>query len=235
MRNNPNRQPRCPRCRMTWSLCVCDLAPRLSLRTRVAVIMHVSEIVRSSNTGHVVPMVLANSFVCLRGIKDRPTETAGMVPAGSQGLVLYPSSDSQELTADYLRNVRQPVTLVVLDGNWRQAAKMLRHVTGLDGLPRVRLAAGPASRFRLRAQFSPARVCTFEAAARALGTIEGAEVQARLEEFLTIMVERMLWARGKLRRAEVAGGIPAAARAQGYTPEQLKEWLGRIDQAGSLT
>ena len=95
MRNNPNRQPRCPRCRMTWSLCVCDLAPRLSLRTRVAVIMHVSEIVRSSNTGHVVPMVLANSFVCVRGIKDRPTETAGMVPAGSQGLVLYPSSDSQ--------------------------------------------------------------------------------------------------------------------------------------------
>ena len=157
MRNNPNRQPRCPRCRMTWSLCVCDLAPRLSLRTRVAVIMHVSEIMRSSNTGHIVPMVLANSFVCLRGIKDRPTETAGMVPAGSQGLVLYPSSDSQELTADYLRSVRQPVTLVVLDGNWRQAGKMVRHEPGLDGLPRVRLAAGPASRFRLRAQLSPAR------------------------------------------------------------------------------
>lgn len=215
MRNNPNRQPRCPRCRMTWSLCVCDLAPWLSLRTRVAVIMHVKETVRPSNTGHVVPMVLANSFVCLRGIKDRPNETAGMIPPGSQGLVLYPSSDSQELTADYLRNIRQPVTLVVLDGNWRQAGKMVRHESALDGLPRVRLAAGPASRFRLRAQFGRARVCTFEAAARALGTIEGAEVQARLEAFLTIMIERMLWARGRLKRAEVAGGIPVAALAQG--------------------
>lgn len=208
MRNNPHPRPRCPRCLMTQGLCICDLAPRLALRTRVAVIMHVRESIRPSNTGRLVPLALANSFVCLRGLRGRPTDTAGMVPDGSQGLVLYPSADAQELKQDYFSPIMKPLSLVVLDGNWNQAAKMAKREHALDGLPRVKLPAGPVSNFRLRTQSDPARVCTFEAVARALGLIEGPEVQARLEAFFTVMVERMLWARGKLRREDVQGGIP---------------------------
>ncbi|HTY07794.1 MAG TPA: tRNA-uridine aminocarboxypropyltransferase, partial [Candidatus Edwardsbacteria bacterium] len=206
MRNNPHPQPRCPKCLMTQPLCICGVAPHLALRTRVAVIMHVRESVRPSNTGRLVPLALANSFVCLRGLKDQPTDTKGMIPPGTQGLVLYPSLDSRELNQDYLSHMNKPVTLVVLDGNWNQAAKMAKREHALDGLPRVHLAAGPASNFRLRTQSDPARVCTFEAVARALGAIEGAEVQQKLEAFFTVMVERMLWARGKLKAHQVSGG-----------------------------
>lgn len=208
MRNNPHPRPRCPRCLMTRSLCICDIAPRLSLNTRVAVVMHVRESVRPSNTGRLVPLALANSFVCLRGIRDTPTDTSGMIPDGTQGLVLYPSADAQELKQDHLSHINEPVTLVVLDGNWNQAAKMAKREPALAGLPRVKLPAGPVSSFRLRTQSDPARVCTFEAVARALGVIEGPQVQRTLEAFFTVMVERMLWARGKLKIDEVTGGIP---------------------------
>lgn len=200
---------------MTQSLCICDIAPRLDLRTRVAVIMHVRESIRPSNTGRLVPLALANSFVCLRGLRDKPTDTAGMVPDGSQGLVLYPSPDARELKQDYISPIKKPVTLIVLDGNWNQAAKMAKRERALDGLPRVKLPAGPISNFRLRTQSDPARVCTFEAVARALGAIEGAEVQRKLESFFTVMVERMLWARGKLAANEVAGGLPGFGNTTG--------------------
>ncbi len=208
MRNNPHPQPRCPTCLMTQSLCICGVAPHLALRTRVAVIMHVREAVRPSNTGRLIPLALTNSFKCLRGIREKLTQTGGMIPPETQGLVLYPSPESRELNQDYIGRIKKPVTLVVLDGNWNQAAKMAKREHVLDGLPRVHLAAGPVSSFRLRTQSDPARVCTFEAVARALGAIEGNAVQQQLEAFFTIMVERMLWARGKLKADQVTGGLP---------------------------
>ena len=48
----------------------------------------------------------------------------------------------------------------------------------------------------------------FEDMARALGLIEGEEVQARLEEFFNFMVERKLMLRGKIARDTVPGGTP---------------------------
>jgi DTW domain-containing protein YfiP len=209
MRNNPHPQPRCPKCLMTQSLCICAIAPRLSLRTRVAVVMHVRESYRPSNTGRLIPLALANSFVCLRGIRDKLTDTEGMIPEGTQGLVLYPSTDSRVLKQDYISPIIKPITLVVLDGNWNQASKMAKREPALRELPRVHLPPGPLSKFRLRTQSSPERVCTFEAVARALGAIEGIDVQTKLEAFFDVMVERMLWARGKLKTDEVTGGIPA--------------------------
>ena len=208
MRNNPNPKPRCPVCLMAQQLCICDIAPHLSLRTRVAVVMHVHESVRPSNTGRLVPLALANSFVCLRGQKDRRTQTEGMIPPGTQGLVLYPSADSRELNQDYLSPIITPITLVALDGNWNQASKMAKREPALASLPKVHLAAGPLSQFRLRTQSDPARVCTFEAVARALGVIEGEAVRKTLEDFFIVMVERSLYLRGKLKRDEVTGGVP---------------------------
>ncbi len=171
--------------------------------------MHVRELVRASNTGRLVPLALVNSFMCLRGQKDKPTDTAGMIPPGTQGLVLTASDDSQELNQAFLDNIHIPVTLIALDGNWNQAAAMSKREPSLLDLPRVHLSAGPESNFRLRTQTDPARVSTFEAIARALGLIEGQAVQEKLEAFFSIMVERMLWARGKLTKEEVAGGIPS--------------------------
>lgn len=195
---------------MTQSLCICTIAPRLSLKTRVAVVMHVRESCRPSNTGRLVPLALDNSFLCLRGVKDKPTDTAGMIPDDTQGLVLYPSADSHELKQDYFSPIIKPITLVVLDGNWNQASKMAKREPALRDLPRVHLPPGPLSMFRLRTQSAPERVCTFEAVARALGVIEGCCVQRTLERFFTIMVERMLWARGKLAAEEVSDGLPVS-------------------------
>jgi DTW domain-containing protein YfiP len=117
------------------------------------------------------------------------------------------------LDRDFPEKLDGSAALIVLDGSWSQAARMARREPALRSLPRVKLPPGPRSSYRLRTQQDPARVCTFEAVARALGVLEGPEVQQALESFFRVMVERMLWARGKLRASEVAGGLPEGVGA----------------------
>lgn len=210
---NSREKPRCPDCLMARELCICALAPRLALSTRVGLIMHVSERSRTSNTGRLVPLALRNSCVRLRGDRSGPTDASGLVPPGYRGLVLYPSADSLPLDGALAKSIPRPVVLIALDGSWSQAARMARREPALRGLLRVSLPPGPPSSYRLRTQSDPARVCTFEAVARALGVLEGAEARKRLEVFFDMMVGRMLWSRGKLKASEVIGGVPPEAQA----------------------
>jgi len=52
---------------------------------------------------------------------------------------------------------------------------------GIEKVQRVRLPAGLPTAYRLRTSKRPQGLATFEAIARALGVIESAEVQVRLE------------------------------------------------------
>lgn len=193
---------------MPLNLCLCPQAPHLRLRTRVAAIVHFRERHRTSNTGRLIPLALENSCLCLRGQGRQPTDTREMIPPGYQGLVLYPAPESRELSRELASQYKSPLCLILLDGNWNQASRMYKREPALKELPLAKLPLGPPSAFRLRLQSRPERVCTFEAAARALGIVEGVQVQQKLEGFFRMMVDRMLWARGRIKAEEVYGGLP---------------------------
>lgn len=89
---------------------------------------------------------------------------------GYQGRLLFPAEDAQALQA-YAEN-DQPLLLVVPDGTWRKARKMLHLNPLLAALPRVTLAAGAVSRYRLRKAPGPGALSTVEAIVQALQTLE---------------------------------------------------------------
>jgi DTW domain-containing protein YfiP len=163
---------------------------------------------KPTNTGLLATSCLPNSEVRFRG---RPSDTEPFTcPEGSRALVLFPYEGATPL--DNLASSDEPVTLVVPDGNWRQASKMYKRVPGLRGLPCVSLSPGPPSSYRLRAEAHDIGLSTLEAIARALGVLESVEVQRALEVVLLSMVERTLWARGGVPRSGVTTGIPPGAR-----------------------
>jgi DTW domain-containing protein YfiP len=125
-----------------------------------------------------------------------------------QAVVLFPSPGAVCLSTLV---DGPPVTLVVPDGNWRQATRAVRRSPGMAALPRVTLPEGPPSRYRLRSHPDPQRISTFEAVARALGILEpdGPALQAHLEAAFDRFVERSLFTRGQLAPQDVTGGIPA--------------------------
>jgi DTW domain-containing protein YfiP len=89
---------------------------------------------------------------------------------GYQARLLFPADDAQPLQAYTLND--EPMLLVVPDGTWRKARKMLHLNPLLAALPRVTLAQGAVSRYRLRKAPGPGALSTVEAIVQALQTLE---------------------------------------------------------------
>jgi DTW domain-containing protein len=206
MSRRDNRENRCVTCMMHMSLCVCALLPRIETRTRLVLVIHRAELRKPTNTGHLATTSLVNSEVHVRGREGEPSRSIPLRP-DSQPILLFPHEDAVEP----LRHVDGPVTLIVPDGNWRQASKVRARVPGLKQIPCVTLPHGPPSMYRLRSEAHPTGLATIEAIARAMGILEGPDVQRALEHVFRAMVERTLWVRGDLAAEEVTGGIPEGA------------------------
>jgi len=189
---------------------LCDLLPRLPTRTRVVLLLHQLELHKTSNTGQLALSCLPNSELVVRGGPD-PLERDWS--RESQAVLLFPHADAQPLAQ--WRDAEQPVTLVVPDGTWSQAVKARRRVPGLLALPCAFLPPAAPSRYRLRVDPRAGHISTLEAIARALELLEvdGSAVREQLEFLQQIMVERSLWATGRLPTHLVTGGIPAGAQA----------------------
>jgi DTW domain-containing protein YfiP len=174
--------------------------------------MHAAEIVLTTNTARLAARALTNSEVRIRGRRGQPLPASGWRRPGRQSLVLYPSGGATELNAEYLSRLARPVTLIVPDGTWRQARRIVLREPGLAGVPHVKLPPGQPSEYRLRAQPNNNGLCTFEAIARAIGILESREAQARLEAVFRVMVERTLWTRGRFTAEEcLAAGVSPQA------------------------
>lgn len=199
MKHNPgtNAKPRCPRCRLHLELCICGLAPVFDLDTKAVVIMHYAEERRKSNSGRLARLVLKNSEIFLRGLKEGPA-APGPSDKYPNPLVLFPGTGSQELNAGFLATTPRPVTLILADGNWNQAGHMVKREALMKDAPKIHLPPGGPTRYRLRqAQEAEGRICTFEALSRALGITEGPEVEQKLSEFFYLWVSRNLKMRGQ--------------------------------------
>lgn len=178
--------------------------------------MHYRELHLLTNTAKLVRVALEDSEIRIRGRKESPMSDEGLVVPERQSLFLFPSQQAQVLTPELVASFGKPVTLIVPDGNWRQTKRVGRREPALAGVPHVKLAEGALSTYRLRREPNDQSVSTFEAVARALGVIEGPEIQERLEYLFDVMVERLLWARGLLPREKCVHSIPQEAIDEFY-------------------
>lgn len=203
---------------MHRSLCICALLPRLRTRTRVVLVVHQLELNKPTNTGVLAARCLENSAMVYRGRAPGEASAAApepLVPAGAQGLVLFPHPEATPLES--WRG--QDVVLFVPDGTWSQAASTRRRLPELAALPCASLPApaqdvAPAQPVnRLRAPPRPGRLATLEAVAIALGILEGPAVGQALMRVYRTMTDRTLWTNGRIRTEDVTGGIPAGVQS----------------------
>ncbi len=181
---------------MHLHLCICASIPRYDLATRLVLVMYRREYVKTTATGPLALQVLANSELRIHGHRDRPLDLSDLAVAGRRTLVLYPGDDAPVLSGSFLEGDDRPVTLVVPDGSWRQAAKMGRRIPGLEHAEMVRLPGGAKSRWGIRREHHDHGLATYEAIARALGIIESPDVQEGMDALFALMVQRTLQTRG---------------------------------------
>jgi len=194
---------------MHSSLCVCSLISRIETKTRLVLVIHRAEERKPTNTGRIATESLVNSAMIVRGNEDEPTPPFVWAP-NERPLLLFPFADATPLPL--LPRDDRPITLVVPDGNWRQASRMKNRVPGLKDVPCVSLPLSAPSVYRLRAESHPAGLATIEAIARAMGVLEGPDVERALLVPFHAMVDRTLWSRGDAADDEVSGGVPTGAK-----------------------
>jgi len=176
--------------------CVCSYIPRITLETRLVVVMHCRELKKTTATSPLALEALPNSELHLHGIPERPLDLSSLHDQGRRVCVLFPSDDAKPLSASTRGEDPRPITLVVPDGNWRQASRVPKRVKGLENAERVTLPPGPPTAWGIRRETKESGLATYEAIARALGHIESKEAQARLEELFHRMVRETLDSRG---------------------------------------
>ncbi|HVK71047.1 MAG TPA: tRNA-uridine aminocarboxypropyltransferase [Polyangium sp.] len=195
----PKRTQRILRCEACWlppSLCICkELAP-MAVRTLLVLLVHHVERFKCSNTGRLVARMIPETIVRVHG--DPSREPAAPLPEG-RVLLLYPDPEARVLSADLVEGRR--AVLMVPDGTWGQARRSARRDVDAREALVVKLPEGPSTRFgALRRSEREGTVSTMEAVARALGILEGPEVEARMMQVFEAFLERTVYVRANAAR-----------------------------------
>lgn len=185
-------RPRCERCLRPVPHCLCPLIPQLNSRTRVLLLQHPSEVSHALNTARLAALGLVNAQLVVGEVFDNLQELLDQ--PGYSARLLFPGDDARPLMAASADATK--TLLVVPDGTWRKARKLLHLNPLLAALPRVTLNDVPASRYRLRKAPAADALSTLEAVVHALQTLESpASFDALLRPF-DALIEGQIQAMG---------------------------------------
>lgn len=161
-------RPTCSQCCRPLAYCLCALVSRLDSRTRVLILQHPSEAGHALNTARLAALGLENAEL---RIGEHFADLADLLAdPGYDARLLFPG-DEAELPSQQ-RAEQRPLLLVVPDGTWRKARKLLYCNPLLEHLPRLTLPEGLESRYRLRKAPKVGALSTLEAITETLNRLE---------------------------------------------------------------
>lgn len=196
----------CPVCRLHKWLCLCAQAPRVATRTSLLLVVHVHELGRTSNTSRLLSLAVRDAVLVGHGGREPPADLASYLPRDATPIVLFPGRGARTLTPELIAALPSPPALIVPDGNWKQAGRMVKRLPLLAGALKVALPSRAFEGSALRRN-RPGRMSTYEAVTQALRVLEGETVAGPLLDFYRRATDRMLLVRGKLGAGDVYGGL----------------------------
>jgi len=191
---------RCYRCLRPRSRCYCARIAPLETRTRFALCIHPDEYRHQKcGTGRLCRIALPQSelFVGV-GFDGNDRLNALLGDPRLSPWLLYPGPDAIDLSSGspFLLPPGRELLVVILDGTWRQARKILHVSRNLRGLPRLAFTPSFRSRFTIKRQPHPNCLSTIEAVHELLGALEtsGYEHLDRAQDsLLDILADLVDW------------------------------------------
>jgi DTW domain-containing protein YfiP len=178
---------RCRACAFPAELCLCDAIPRIELPVRFVILRHASEIPRLTSTARWAALALTGSAIVDYALTVDPVDGAALEAPDTWAL--FPSAEATPPGA------ARPARIVVPDGTWQQARRMMQRVPALQRMPRLSLPpARPAP--RLRRPPRAGGMSTLEAIAEALRHLGHLDAAGRLLALHAEAVDRASRLRG---------------------------------------
>jgi DTW domain-containing protein YfiP len=161
----------CPRCERPVRVCYCEHLTSIDTKTHVVLLQHPREEDMAIGTARMASLCLPNSELHVGvDFATSPELARALSDPSRPAALLYPSDGAVDVFTDPPRG---PITLVVVDGTWWQARKLVRVNPVLAALPRYAFKAPSPSEYRIRREPDEAYVSTIEALVHVLGVLEG--------------------------------------------------------------
>jgi len=161
----------CRRCRRPQTVCYCPHLTSIPTRTRVVFLQHPRERDVPIGTARMASLCLENSELHVGAHwAGAPALARALGDPSRPPALLFPSQDAIDIVADPPRHA---ITLVVVDGTWSQAKKVVRDNPTLAALPRYTFVPPAPSEYRIRREPKSSYVSTIEALVHVLGALEG--------------------------------------------------------------
>jgi DTW domain-containing protein len=245
-------RPTCLRCRRPKSVCWCAALKTADSRTRVIFVQHPLEARVPISTCRMAHLSLPNSELHV-GLGAEGSARLEALCQEPDTWVLFPSAHATPLEA----LPRPPKNLVVVDGTWDNARKVVNNSPLFAALPRIAFQPERPGNYRIRKEPKEHCLSTIEAVAHVLGRLEGdgpkfaamlSAFDAMVERQLTFIEGRVGQSRHQLRRRRNTGRRRAAellkerwadvvlfhAEANAWPPESGRTGPGELLQIVAL-
>lgn len=177
----------CIQCTLPQPRCVCSLWPNTDLK-QYGILFHPLELHKRTSTGRLLHRLSNTRGQTWHRLKNEQMQQQ----FGSYKLV-YPAVDEQ--TSIQLDKPAANDQLLILDGTWQQAQKMIRQSSWLNTLPRVSIEVEAPSLYNLRRNQKQQGLSTLEALAHCLFAQGRSQSAQKLLEFLALFQQAYLVAR----------------------------------------
>ena len=179
-------RPTCARCARPQKHCLCALIPDLANRIPVLILQHPSETAHALNTARFIVLGLQQVELW---VGEQFPGLAERLAQAQRPLLLFPGETARPLAG--LKPDPAPDLLVVLDGTWRKARKLLYSNPSLETLPRVTLPVDGQSHYRLRKADMPGALATIEAVLAVLSAWQPNELDELLRPFHALIDQQI--------------------------------------------
>jgi len=174
----------CKQCQRPTVACICNFICNIDNPTAVLVLQHPSEVKQTKGTVALLSRSL-NQCKVLVGEDFTDNDELNYMLDNYQALLLYPSKESKVLSSAHIEQnsvntvhehkVYQPKLLIILDGTWKKAYRMLMLSSNLQALKQVCLPDSLANRgqYLIRKVAKKNALSSLEACCFALALLEG--------------------------------------------------------------
>ena len=157
----------CNKCGLPEINCICDKAPKIKTKSKVWILSTEREFYRPSNTARLLKLINPESTeLILWERTEVPEELIKDINSGKYEVyILFPTEDddTEKRTFEYKTFQKTPA-FIILDGTWKEAARMFRKSDYLKDIPTISLNPEHNSQYTLRRGASDGELCTIEAA-----------------------------------------------------------------------
>ncbi|RWS27571.1 DTW domain-containing protein 2-like protein [Leptotrombidium deliense] len=187
----PSKRELCNNCSRPVSVCWCAYLPvtPLNIKSKLIILQHPSEEKRCLRTAKILELSLASGRCkVIKGKKfslNKNVELRDLVGTSQKTLLLFPSTDSVELTNV---DLSVPHNVVIIDGTWSQARAMYNSSPDIHSFTKVEINVGKPSNYVIRTQPTEECLSTVETAAITLSYLES---NPNIYEILTKPLEAL--------------------------------------------